>query len=168
MNRRLAADIAACALLLAQFLLGMAVDLEVVLPVTRQDPVDAPPCSMSLAKCVWVVTTPAACGSRSSRGLDAFNIGRHRDIRAASELATGRNTPMTMQILYASLIALGILISIAVALTLSVEGASALWVRDQMRVLLERSRVTSPTRTPSTRAAQLKTATEDARVIVVR
>jgi hypothetical protein len=87
---------------------------------------------------------------------------------AASELATGRNTSMTMQILYASLMALGIMISITVALTLIVEGASALWVRDQMRVLLERSRVTSPTRTPSTGAAQLKTATEDARVIVVR
>jgi hypothetical protein len=75
---------------------------------------------------------------------------------------------MTMQILYAALMALGIIISIAVALALSVEGVSALYVRDQMRVLLERSRVTAPTRTPSTGAAQLKTATEDARVIVVR
>jgi hypothetical protein len=75
---------------------------------------------------------------------------------------------MTIQILYASLMALGILISIVVALTLSIEGASALYVRDQIRLLLERSRVTSPTMTPSTGAAQLQTPTEDAHVIVVR
>jgi hypothetical protein len=75
---------------------------------------------------------------------------------------------MSMQILYAALMALGIMISIAVGLIFSVESISALYVRDQMRLLLERSRVTSPTRTASTGAAQLKTATEDARVIVVR
>ncbi len=75
---------------------------------------------------------------------------------------------MTIQILYAALMALGIMISISVALTLSIEGASALYMRDQIRLLLERSRITSPTRTPSTGAAQLPTQTEDARVIVVR
>jgi hypothetical protein len=74
----------------------------------------------------------------------------------------------SIQILYAALTALGILISIAVALTLSVEGAGALWMRDQMRLVLERSRLTSPTRTPSTGAAQLPTPTEDAPVIVLR
>jgi hypothetical protein len=87
----------------------------------------------------------------------------------ASELATGRNTPMTgIQILYAVLMALGFLISISVALTLSIEGAGALYVRDQIRLLLERSRVPSPTRTPSTGAAQLQTPTEDAPVLVLR
>jgi hypothetical protein len=87
----------------------------------------------------------------------------------ARELATGRNTPMTsIQILYASLMALGILISIAVALTLSIEGAGALFMREQIRLMLERSRVISPTRAPSTGAAQLPTPTEDAGVIVVR
>lgn len=74
----------------------------------------------------------------------------------------------SIPILYAVLMTLGILISIAVALTLSVEGAGALWMRNQMRLILERSRVTSPTRTPSTGAAQLPTPTEDAGVIVVR
>jgi hypothetical protein len=74
----------------------------------------------------------------------------------------------SIQILYASLMALGIVISIAVALTLSIEGAGALYMRDQIRQLLERSRVTSPTKTPSTGAAQLPTPTEDAHVIVVR
>jgi hypothetical protein len=73
----------------------------------------------------------------------------------------------SIQILYASLMALGILISIAVALTLSVEGAGALWMRHQIRLMLERSRVTSPTMAPSTGAAQLPTPTEDAGVIVV-
>jgi hypothetical protein len=75
---------------------------------------------------------------------------------------------MTIQILYAALMALGILISISVALTLSIEGAGALYMRDQIRLLLERSRVPSPTRTPSTGAAQLQTPTEDTRVIVIR
>lgn len=74
----------------------------------------------------------------------------------------------SIPILYAVLMTLGILISIAVALTLSVEGAGALWMRNQMRLILERSGVTSPTRTPSTGAAQLPTPTEDAGVIVVR
>jgi hypothetical protein len=74
----------------------------------------------------------------------------------------------SIQTLYAALTALGILISIAVALTLSIEGAGALYMRDQLRLLLERSRVTSPTRTPSTGAAQLPTPTEDTRVIVLR
>jgi hypothetical protein len=74
----------------------------------------------------------------------------------------------SIQILYAALTALGILISIAVALTLSVEGAGALWMRDQMRLVLKRSRLTSPTRTPSTGTAQLPTQTEDAGVIVIR
>jgi hypothetical protein len=74
----------------------------------------------------------------------------------------------SIQILYAALTALGILISIAVALTLSVEGAGALWMRDQMRLVLKRSRLTSPARTPSTGAAQLPTQTEDAGVIVIR
>jgi hypothetical protein len=87
---------------------------------------------------------------------------------AASELAIGRNTPMTIQILYAVLMALGILISMSVVLTLTIEGASVLYMRDQIRLLLERSRVTSPTMAPSTGAAQLPTPTEDARVIVVR
>jgi hypothetical protein len=72
-----------------------------------------------------------------------------------------------IQILYAALMALGILISISVALTLSIEGAGALYMRDQIRLLLERSRVKSPTRTPSTGAAQLPTPTEDARVVVL-
>jgi len=73
-----------------------------------------------------------------------------------------------IQTLYAALMALGFLISISVALTLSIEGAGALYVRDQIRLLLERSRVPSPTRTPSTGAAQLPTPTEDARVLVLR
>jgi hypothetical protein len=74
----------------------------------------------------------------------------------------------SIQILYAALMALGILISIAVSLTLSIEGAGALYMRDQMRLLLERSRVLSPTRTPSTGAAELPIPTEDAPVIVLR
>lgn len=73
-----------------------------------------------------------------------------------------------IQTLYAVLMALGVLISLAVALTLTMEGASALYLRDQIRVLLKRSAVTSPTMTPSTGAAQLPTPTEDARVIAVR
>ena len=72
----------------------------------------------------------------------------------------------SIQILYAALVALGILISISVALTLSIEGAGALYMRDQIRQLLERSRV--PTTTPSTGAALLPTPTEDAPVIVLR
>ena len=71
----------------------------------------------------------------------------------------------SIQTLYAVLMALGILISLSVALTLSMEGAGALYMRDQMRLLLERSRVKSPTRTPSTGAAQLTIPTEDAPVI---
>jgi hypothetical protein len=87
---------------------------------------------------------------------------------AVSALASGRNTPMTgIQTLYAVLMALGILISISVALTLTVEGAGILYMRDQIRLLLERSRVLSPTTTPSTGAAQLPTPTEDAPVIVL-
>lgn len=74
---------------------------------------------------------------------------------------------MTIQILYAALMALGILISISIALTLSIEGAGALYMRQQIRLLLERSRVVSPTRTPSTGAAQLPTPTEDAPMIVL-
>ena len=70
--------------------------------------------------------------------------------------------------LYAVLLALGVLISMSVALTLTIEGAGILWMRDQMRLLLERSRVPSPTRTPSTGAAQLPTPTEDAPVLVIR
>jgi hypothetical protein len=70
--------------------------------------------------------------------------------------------------LYAVLLALGVLISMSVALTLTIEGAGILWMRDQMRLLLERSRVPSPIRTPSTGAAQLPTPTEDAPVLVVR
>jgi hypothetical protein len=70
--------------------------------------------------------------------------------------------------LYAVLLALGVLISMSVALTLPIEGAGILWMRDQMRLLLERSRVPSPIRTPSTGAAQLPTPTEDAPVLVVR
>jgi hypothetical protein len=73
----------------------------------------------------------------------------------------------SIQILYASLMALGILISMAVALTLSIEGAGALFMREQIRLLLERARITSPTRTPSTGAAQLPTPTEDPPVIVL-
>ncbi len=73
----------------------------------------------------------------------------------------------SIQILYAVLIALGFLIGISVALTLSVEGAGVLYVREQMRLLLERSRVPSPTKTPSTGAAQLPTPTEDAPVLVL-
>jgi len=72
-----------------------------------------------------------------------------------------------IQTLYIVLMALGILISISVALTLSIEGAGVLYMRDQMRLLLERSRVQSPTRTPSTGAAQLPTPTEDGPVIVL-
>lgn len=73
----------------------------------------------------------------------------------------------TIQTLYAVLLALGFLIGISVALTLSIEGAGVLYMRDQIRLLLERSRVPSPTRTPSTGAAQLPTPTEDARVLVL-
>lgn len=74
----------------------------------------------------------------------------------------------SIQTLYAALVALGILVSISIALTLSIEGAGALYMRDQLRLLLERSRVPSPTRTPSTGAAQQPTPTEDARVLVLR
>ena len=74
----------------------------------------------------------------------------------------------SIQTLYPVLIALGFLISISVALTLSIEGAGALYMRDQIRLLLERSRVPSRTRTPSTGAAQLSTPTEDTRVLVLR
>lgn len=73
----------------------------------------------------------------------------------------------SIQILYGVLMALGFLISISVALTLSIEGAGFLYMRDQIRLLLERSRVPSPTRTPSTGAAQLPTPVEDARVLVL-
>lgn len=73
----------------------------------------------------------------------------------------------TIQTLYAVLMALGLLIGITVALTLSIEGAGYLYMRDQIRLLLERSRVPSPTRTPSTGAAQLSTPTEDAPVLVL-
>jgi hypothetical protein len=74
----------------------------------------------------------------------------------------------SVQTLYAVLMALGFLIGISVALTLSIEGAGALYMREQIRLFLERSRVPSPTRTPSTGAAQLPTPTEDARVLVLR
>jgi hypothetical protein len=74
----------------------------------------------------------------------------------------------TIQTLYAALIALGILVGISIALTLTIEGAGALYMRDQIRLLLERSRVRSPTRTPSTGAAQQPTPTEDARELVLR
>jgi hypothetical protein len=73
----------------------------------------------------------------------------------------------SIQTLYAVLMALGILISMSVALTLSIEGAGYLYVRDQIRLLLERSRVPAPIRTPSAGAAQLEAPTEDAPVIVL-
>jgi hypothetical protein len=73
----------------------------------------------------------------------------------------------SIQTLYAALMALGLLISISVALTLSIEGAGYLYMRDQIRLLLERSGVKSPTMTPSTGAAQLPTPTEDEGVIVL-
>jgi hypothetical protein len=74
----------------------------------------------------------------------------------------------TIQTLYAALIALGVVVSISIALTLTIEGAGALYLRDQLRLLLERSRIPSPTRTPSTGAAQQPIPTEDARVLVLR
>ena len=74
----------------------------------------------------------------------------------------------TIQTLYAALIALGFLIGLSVALTLSIEGAGALYMRDQVRLLLKRSRVPSPTMTPSTGAAQLSIPAEDADVLVLR
>ena len=74
----------------------------------------------------------------------------------------------SIQILYGVLIALAVLLGISIALTLTIEGAGALYLRDQIRLLLERSRVPSPTRTPSTGAAQRPTPTEDARVLVLR
>jgi hypothetical protein len=74
----------------------------------------------------------------------------------------------SVQTLYAVLMALGFLISISVALTLSIEGAGALYMREQIRLFLERSRVPSPTRTPSTGAERLPTPTEDAGVLVLR
>ena len=74
----------------------------------------------------------------------------------------------SIQNLYAALMALGILVSIAVALTLSIEGAGALYMRDQLRLLLERSRVPSPPRKASSGAAQQPIPTEDARVLVLR
>lgn len=73
----------------------------------------------------------------------------------------------TIQTLYAVLIALGILISVSVALTLTIEGAGYLYLRDQVRLLVKRSRVPSPTLTPSAGAAQLPAPTEDAPVIVL-
>jgi hypothetical protein len=75
---------------------------------------------------------------------------------------------ISIQTLYAVLMVLGVLIGMSVALTLSIEGAGYLFVRDQIRLLLERSRVPSPTMTPSTGAAQLPTPTDDAQVIVLR
>jgi hypothetical protein len=78
---------------------------------------------------------------------------------AVSELATGRNIPMSsIQTLYFSLIALGVVVVISIALTLTIEGAGALYLRDQIRAFLERSRATVP--------AQQPTPTEDARVLV--
>jgi hypothetical protein len=74
----------------------------------------------------------------------------------------------TIQILYAALVALGVVISLSIALTLTIEGAGALYMRDQLRLFLERSRIPSPTRTPSTGAAQQPTPTEDTRVLVLR
>ncbi len=74
----------------------------------------------------------------------------------------------SIQTLYAVLIALGVLVSVSVALTLTVEGAGFLYMRDQLRLLLERSRVPSPTITPSIGAAQLPAPTEDEDVIVLR
>jgi hypothetical protein len=74
----------------------------------------------------------------------------------------------SIQTLYAVLMALGILISMSVALTLSMEGAGFLYMRDQIRQALDRSRVLSPTRTPSTGAAELQTPTEDAPLIVLQ
>jgi hypothetical protein len=83
------------------------------------------------------------------------------DIRAVSEVAAGRNNPMNgIQTLYVSLIALGVVVSISIALTLTIEGAGALYVRDQIRALLERSRATVP--------AQQPTRTEAARVLEIR
>jgi hypothetical protein len=80
---------------------------------------------------------------------------------AVSELAAGRNTPMySIQTMYAALIALGVVVGISVALTLTIEGAGALYVRDQIRALLERSHTTIP--------AQQPTPAEDARVLVLR
>jgi hypothetical protein len=73
-----------------------------------------------------------------------------------------------IQTLYAALLALGFLISISVAFTLVMELAGYLYLRDEIRRFLERSRVPSPTRTPSTGAAQLPTPTEDERVLVLR
>jgi hypothetical protein len=57
-------------------------------------------------------------------------------------------------------VALAVVVGISIALTLSIEGAGALFVRDQIRALLERSRATIPSRQP--------TPTEDARVPVLR
>jgi len=73
----------------------------------------------------------------------------------------------SIQTLYTVLLALGILVSISVALTLSIEGAGVLHMRDQIRQILERSRVPTPTKTPSTGAAQLPTPTEDESVLVL-
>jgi len=57
-------------------------------------------------------------------------------------------------------IALGIVVFISIALTLSIEGAGALYVREQIRALLERSHVTIP--------ARQTTPAEDARVSALR
>jgi hypothetical protein len=72
--------------------------------------------------------------------------------------------------LYGTLIALGVLLGMSIALTLTIEGAGALYLRDQLRRLLERypSPSGSPTRTPSTGAAQEPAPPEDARELVLR
>jgi hypothetical protein len=53
-----------------------------------------------------------------------------------------------MNTLYISLMALGIVVTIAIALTLSVEGAGYLYMRDQVRALLKRSHATVPVQQP--------------------
>jgi hypothetical protein len=57
-------------------------------------------------------------------------------------------------------IAFAIVVFISVALTLSIEGAGALFMRDQIRAFLERTRATIPAHQPNP--------TEDARVPVLR
>jgi hypothetical protein len=64
------------------------------------------------------------------------------------------------QTLVAIAIALAVAVGISIALTLTIEGAGRLFMRDQIRALLERSRATIPAQQPAP--------AEDARVPVLR
>ena len=70
MNRRLAVDVAACVLLLAQFLLGMAVNLSVVLPVHHPGAAASNYFSGVASGVSWVISTgPGWVAAHAALGL---------------------------------------------------------------------------------------------------